>query len=897
MQSASPPVDGYGELARQVLLHPEWPPDTQPQPRSLAALFSKLDRGIELEWLADRGAVQRTLALTLSCPLETLRRQVEPNKTGLYPGGRLRFQDLPFAKPFDFREEPLPPGIPLEVTRPAQWGRSWWRAPSGSGRSLTGQWLAARGLATFVSARSWGDAVQHIPDAGPTFVELERGDGHEALESVLARDGICVAAPFLPRPAGPVAGAAAPPPWRLIESPSPAEVLAPLLVWVQARLPEDGAFDAAAAGAWLTPPVVDGALPSLGALLGAAGALDARGVREAAGQTLTELATQFVNERLAEASSKGSSEAQWLKRFGFEVIVKLAQGALTGCDDPWIIARSRDEWIALIPTEFQQSVDTDWVRWSLSRSGGQTTVQDLERALFNVPPGAYRIVRALIEAQLLRESGPDRSLLISPEFLKHAALAEAKTQLVAEASAFSWGEALLRPHAAPSILDALYRRLSSDDFGVVDGLLELDIQSDPALVIATEASLVCLGLRVLEGAEVPVEYLVGVWDEQLRALTALPGELPRPRLLSFEAGGGFCALADPAVWGLAALAVSELLGDTQGAAHAVLRPWRSRQVSPELVRLLDAIHAVVLRPEISELPWAAEAFSLVGRLYEMNEPALEGSGPPLVPHSLAGPAHVVRALLAGEIGTSLSSLGPHPLEMRALRAECELRRVAWPRMAQALWRAWHAQGCPEQSDALLGPSSPCRDSLWAHLPSDVLGSVWQRWHEHGDTWPFHCFGRLQWSAFVSLWSRRWLSGPCHIWQTAFRAMDLEWIESAAREGKLLNAPMAHCMPLLPTLWQRFPGWMTECLIERLAAGDADALYRLLSSAPRALDTELVRVLSEGLARRNIERPVMDQARHWLSARVAARGPAWRAAYAVLAELERRVARASRARGG
>jgi hypothetical protein len=183
------------------------------------------------------------------------------------------------------------------------------------------------------------------------------------------------------------------------------------------------------------------------------------------------------------------------------------------------------------------------------------------------------------------------------------------------------------------------------------------------------------------------------------------------------------------------------------------------------------------------------------------------------------------------------------------------------------------------------------------LPSDVLASVWQRWLDRGDTWPFHCFGRLQWSAFVSLWSRRWLSGPCHIWQTAFRAMDLEWIESAARDGKLLNAPMAHCMPLLPILWQRFPAWMTECLIERLGAGDVDALFRLLSSAPRALDTELVRVLSEGLSRRNIERPVMDQARHWLGARVAARGPAWRAAYAVLVELERRVARSLRARGG
>src|SRR5688572_25013208 len=76
MEVASPPIDGYGELARRALAHPEWPSDTQPAARSLAALFSKLDRGIELMWLADRGAVQRTLALVLGCPIEWVRRAV-----------------------------------------------------------------------------------------------------------------------------------------------------------------------------------------------------------------------------------------------------------------------------------------------------------------------------------------------------------------------------------------------------------------------------------------------------------------------------------------------------------------------------------------------------------------------------------------------------------------------------------------------------------------------------------------------------------------------------------------------------------------------------------------------------------------------------------------------------
>src|SRR5262245_5601474 len=82
MDLAGPPIDGYGELARRALAHPEWPADTQPRARSLAALFSKLDRGIELEWLADRDAAQRALALILACPVESVRRAVAPEVEG-----------------------------------------------------------------------------------------------------------------------------------------------------------------------------------------------------------------------------------------------------------------------------------------------------------------------------------------------------------------------------------------------------------------------------------------------------------------------------------------------------------------------------------------------------------------------------------------------------------------------------------------------------------------------------------------------------------------------------------------------------------------------------------------------------------------------------------------------
>jgi hypothetical protein len=478
-----------------------------------------------------------------------------------------------------------------------------------------------------------------------------------------------------------------------------------------------------------------------------------------------------------------------------------------------------------------------------------------------------------------------------------------------EASPFSWGEALLRPHAAPDVLEALFQHVATNDFGFIDSLLELDIPSHPALIVATEASLVCLGLRVLGGTEVPLEYLTGVWNEQLGCLIELPGQLPRPRLLCFE-GAAFCALAEPAVWGLAALALSELLTDNAGAEHPLLRPWRSDQISPELMALLDAIYAVLARPEVSELPWAVEAFALGGRLLIPDEAeassGLDGADdfdsdlaePPPLLHPLCRPTQLVRALLDGELnGELLSGFGSHPLEVRALQAECISGRIAWPRMALALWKGWQARGCPRDGEVSFGPESPSRDQLWPHLPAEVLEAAWSGWALRSSSWPFHCFERVQWLAFATSWGRHWRERADADWQAAFELMDFEAVERALTLARFFDGPDAQCLRLLPVLWRRFPAWLIEVTSERLAQGDVPAVSRLLRSAPPQLDAELLPALSRELARRSTEQAMLDEARSWLMGRVAARTRQWREAYGLLVELESRLARSLKARGG
>jgi len=890
MDGAAPPIDGYGDLARRALAHPEWPADTQPRARSLAALFSKLDRGIELEWLSDRDAAQRALALVLACPVETVRRAVAPDVEG--SPGRVRFSDLPYARPFDLRDEPLPPGIPELVRNPASWERVWWRAPSGSGRTLTGQWLLARGLARFISARRLEDVLGRVGGSGPLFIELEQLDAPELLAQLPER-GLCLAAPY-PAPA---AG------WRPIESPPLAEVLPALLAWIEARVPSDGAFEAAAAEAWLTPPVAEGTLPTLGAVLGAAGLLDARGVREARGKTLVELAEAFVNERLEDASVKGSAEAQWLRRHGFGALVKLAESALTTGAEPWERPRSQDEWIALVPAELEKSVDSEWVRWSAARAGGEASLRAVERALRDAPPGAYRLVRALVDARLLAERGPGR-LSVAPEFLKYAALARARDGLVREASPFAWGEALLRPHAAPSVLEALFARAAADDLGPFEQLAELDVPSHPALVVATEAALVCLGLRALSGADVPSELLATILGEQLAVLFELPGQLPRPRLLAAPAGE-VCPLALHGVWLLAALAASELLDDAR-LTHPLLCPWGDEPPPEALLPVLDAIHAAVARPEVAAQPWAVEAFALGGRLLESApddadeapdelEPSVYGPSP----HPLARPARMVRALLAGDIpGEWLRGFGEHPLELRALQAACALSRVSWPRMAHALWKSWQNAGCPEEALLPFAPAGPYRDQLWPHLPPEVLAAAWTRWMNTSTPWPFECFGASQWSAFVDLFAERWRRAPrSAVWQAAFERMDLAHLTRAIEQGRLLEPHLdGGAEPLLASACRRYPGWLSARLRESAAAADAAALGLLLAVAPRELTDEIVRVLSEELSRRSTQRAVMDVARAWLHGLLTARRGDFRHAYALFVDLEQRLARARRASG-
>src|SRR6478752_6401542 len=58
----------YGDLARAALENGDWPAESRMAERSLASIFSKLDRNLEADWLAERVGVQRVLSKVLGGP-------------------------------------------------------------------------------------------------------------------------------------------------------------------------------------------------------------------------------------------------------------------------------------------------------------------------------------------------------------------------------------------------------------------------------------------------------------------------------------------------------------------------------------------------------------------------------------------------------------------------------------------------------------------------------------------------------------------------------------------------------------------------------------------------------------------------------------------------------------
>jgi hypothetical protein len=865
MAQAEPPVRSFGALARAALGGGSWPGDARIEPRSLAALLSKLDRGIELDWLADRAAVQTALAKALGCAPAELKppaaRAARAAQAGLR---RVKLVEVPFARPLDLLEEPLCPGVPAEALKPSTWNRFWWQAPRGSGKSLCGRWLEARALATAVRAPTFGEALARAPADGALFLEIEHAGGDAVNASALARP-LCVAAPFAPSDAGA---------WKRVASPPVAEYLHALVDWLAPRLPADGHFEPAGALEWLRRgPLADGVIDGLGTALGLCGLVDLVGVRAVHGKSLNALAQLFFHERVGQLGDAG---AAWLKRAGFGVVAGVVRRALTDSDAAWDAPRGFDAWLELVPDDLAHGADLEWMRHGLEKSGASLRPADLDRAARAVPPGAFRIVHTLIAAELLRTAADADAFELAPRWFGRAALAAAQASLL-DASPFEWGEALLRRHAQAGVFATLEAKLASGA-GPIEEVLDLEADESPAHVAALEAMFRAAGLALLGGAELAHEHVEALWDEQMRLAVEIGDALPEPRVPP-EADAP--ALARGCFY-LSALALSEQLTPRRRARSAALCPWSLGAPPPALRRVFDEVWSAVERAP--DAPWALASFVLVDRLRgSFGSVAADGGAV----HALELPGVLLDEVAHGVASWDTASrFGDAPLLVSGLRGLAERRGTTWQAVARSLWNAWDEAGRPPLHGSVLAADTPHTALVWPHAPPELVAALAAR---RDAAWrlPYALLVPEQWIALLDDWGA--LDESARGSATLWRAMPPDVARVALERGALPETPGA-----LGELWRAHDADAAAAVERAVSSQRSQLALALADGAPEAATAKVV--ASFGEARAWLERPTaeLDALRAWLWARVRLKSPGWRAAYALLDALERGLRPARRA---
>jgi hypothetical protein len=842
MLSAQPPYRSFGALARASIAHAAWPGSVRAQPRSLATIYSKLDRDADLEWLSDRVDVQRVLSELLGCAVADVQSGLA---AGPQPADRavrrVRLDDLRYGRALDLVDELLPPGIPADVLRPDGWGRLWWLAPSGAGKTLAGRWLEVRGLATFVSGSSFETAGSPEAARAPLFVEVETSAGAPP-----ARDRVCVAAPFSPPTAGD---------WAVVESPPVDAYLSELVEWVGDRLEGDGHFEPERAERWLRAvPLARGDIDALGTALGLCGLVDELGTRSLENRSLAEAARRYLERRLAEWRRNEGGDTAGVERRAFDVLLGIVSRTLTDDERPWNAARSFDEWMELVPPEHRHGADVDWLRLSLPQVDGAIRPSDVDKAARRLPPGAYRIMRALRGARILSPAGDEDRLVLSPRWLGVVAQREAGRALMA-ASPLEWGEALARPHAAAELRAALFERVRAGDVAPLEAVLELEDEENPACVLAMETSFVVAGLAALGGVELSAELVEELFGEQARLWVVLGGRLPRPRLLDTE-------LFD--AWYLAALVLGE---QTSGTRDRTLVPWSAGPELP-LAPLLAHVErfAAAAEPELY-----AAISALLDRLRRARGAVAS--------HRLELAGALIAEVEAGSVGLDLvRRLDAPDRDARALARIAKQRELSIERVARALWEAWSRAGQPPLPPLLAGARA-----LFEHVPPSLLVAVLDRAAADGVKLSLDALDDARWAVLLQAGPKLALGAHASTW---FAEIPFAYAERALASGELPVPAAIH------ELWSRFPEAVSAAHMLRLATGDPERAVQLLAGAPDSQTTQLVRAWRERTALDRLSDACLGALREWLHARALARGDGWREAYAFLVDAERMLASSS-----
>ncbi len=668
-------IPSFGELARACLTHPSWPEQTRAQPRSLAAMFSRFDRSFELDWLGERPAVQQVLSTILGCPVGDLRAPLQKAEQEPVMRARMRLEGLPTARSIEFEEEPLPPGLPPDLSVPSSWDRLLWVTLPGSGRTIAGQWLDIRGRAE-VRIAADERAMLELPTFGPPLL-IDARLGSEGVSSAWKPSrAVCLAIDLQSSSLSRWIDAG----WRVAPSPPIESSLDSIVMWLAQRLSAQSHFDAAQVSAWLREgPLADGMIETFGDVLGWCGLVTSVGLEATRRRDKNQILALIVKRALAPLADRRDARSSGLGRKAPELLVAMAERSLLMPSSDWLAPRPLEAWVELLPDEEKLGPDVDWMRVHLTSASKAIRARDVERAAARFPPGAHRWLGLLRDAGLLRPIDAE-NFVLRPHYLARLALQIAKGSLI-QASSAVWGDALFLGQGTASIWPHLQQRAERSPESLIDSVLEDLDEESPTSVLALDATVVAIGLSHLGGHEVSSALVEPLLDEACALALQRPGETPRPRI---SLGPQIHGVSSSALWWLLLVALSENLPAKKRNYDKRLVPWPHREPPAQLVELFDEILA-----EFKALPrplprWVFGTFAMIERLRQTLGAATAADSRP---HALHIPGIALDEVMHGVLEwDTLKPLVEEPLLFEAFEDLAQQRGCAEAVWAESFWQ-------------------------------------------------------------------------------------------------------------------------------------------------------------------------------------------------------------------
>ena len=915
----------FGELAEALHDHPDWPKRDRRPKKQLVNILGGLNRGERRTWLTKPTEAHRLRTVATLLDLSPGEVQLRMASEGEAERPRVPLVDLPGARGILLDREDLFPGIPQEVLEPETWGRCWWPAGTGSGRTLAGRWLEARGKACFIRARSWQEAQTGFVGPGPFYVELQSPPQWISPGS-LPDGGILVATPGAPPPERggtdpllslPGSQAVPEPPsgegsefesvsnsqsdsqstWTLVPTPEAGDWLAPLLEWVRARLPAPRGFTFEDAIRLFEPLVEQGLLPTPGDALSLVGLLDEYGVAALAGAVPLRWAVLALERRLERFDVAGTRSWAVSATDVLETMQALVQGLMLDERLDPSEPRKREVWAGYLERcDGPPSGSTDLLEMLPEGEGlDASEVERIRRAL--VDPSMLRI-RALMELRLLEPAGAD-CYRLGPVWIKVALVGEVIDRAI-ELGPRHWGEFVLRPAWSALVV----RRLARSESDVFSGALKAAVaevdSAHPSSVAAVQVAFLLVGLGALgEGVDgQDVALLHDVWRAQMDRTVRRYTDVPRVPCIQLHEHWEAPRVLRLGTWFLAALAISEgLPAECSAGVEPALCPW-------ELESPPEAMHAVlghVLSALVSPGPvvpaarWTEAAYQLGSRLYRKIGPVWRHGQKAHGVVGLMEPAVFAHHLAAGTERPQLSNLGwsGEVFYWKELQREGAVLGLSVDALVRGLWdlevalvrgQGTGASVLRRFVERVEGGQAGLEmaETIWKHATGDHLKGA-RVFHGRG-RWkvPLGGLSEQQCQAFVEVVledTSTWMDVDEEYWATLPDAAVAAFLMTELDEPWLDKLKVA--------LWRDHLDLTASSVRERLDSGDVGVFEGLMVHCPadvavgflpevRALSTDSSPATREVVLR-------------WCHRVVARRPDGWRDVYRLLMEMLRPVA--------